>query len=134
LPLITMRCVPREEVDLLQQHVRIDDDAVSDHRHHAGRQDRGRDQVQLQRDAVVHDRVARVVAALIAHDVIRLRGEDVGDLAFAFVSPLGADENACGHGGGSAGTGAAPGHHEPGGVGARERRHVVRGAWLTGRV
>ena len=39
------------------------------------------------------DRVAGVVAALGADDDIGLLGEDVDDLAFAFIAPLGADEN-----------------------------------------
>ena len=38
-----------------------------------------------------------VVAALRADDDLSLFGEDVDDLAFAFVAPLGADENRVGH-------------------------------------
>ena len=39
------------------------------------------------------DRVAGVVAALRADDDVRLLGQHVDDLAFAFVAPLGADQN-----------------------------------------
>jgi hypothetical protein len=37
------------------------------------------------------DRVARVIAALRAHDDVGLFGEDVDNFAFAFIAPLGAD-------------------------------------------
>ena len=49
--------------------------------------------MQLPCLAVAHDRVAGVVAALEADDDVRPLGEQVGDLALAFVAPLGADEN-----------------------------------------
>ena len=44
------------------------------------------------------DRVARVIATLSADDHVRLLGEDVDDLAFAFVAPLSADQNHICHG------------------------------------
>ena len=37
--------------------------------------------------------VAGVVAALVAHDVVDLLAEQVGNLALALVAPLGADEH-----------------------------------------
>ena len=42
--------------------------------------------------AVADDRVAGVVAALEAHDHVRLLGEQVDDLALALIAPLGADD------------------------------------------
>ena len=39
------------------------------------------------------DRVTGVVAALRADDDVGLLGEDVDDLSFSFIAPLGADEN-----------------------------------------
>jgi hypothetical protein len=44
-----------------------------------------------------HDRVSRVIAALITNDEIGVLGKKVGDLAFALVPPLGADESDPGH-------------------------------------
>ena len=41
----------------------------------------------------MNDRVAGVVAALGADDDVGLAGEDVDDFAFAFIAPLGADQN-----------------------------------------
>ena len=43
------------------------------------------------------NRVAGVVAAGVADDDIRLLGEHVNDFAFAFVAPLGADQNCVCH-------------------------------------
>ena len=48
--------------------------------------------------SVVLDGVAGVVAALVADDQIGLLAEEVDDLAFAFVAPLGADDHGRGHG------------------------------------
>ena len=47
--------------------------------------------MELERLTAPHDRVARVVAALEAHDRVGLLREQVGDLPFSFVAPLGAD-------------------------------------------
>ena len=47
--------------------------------------------MELELLAVAHDRVAGVVAALEADDDVGPLGEQVGDLALAFVAPLGAD-------------------------------------------
>jgi hypothetical protein len=41
--------------------------------------------------------VAGVVAAGVADDYIRLLGEHINDFAFAFVAPLGANENCICH-------------------------------------
>ena len=79
--------------DFVEQRLRVDDDAVADHRqlaaaHHAGRQQR-----QLVDLAVDDQRVAGIVAALETHDDVGLLGQPVDDLALALVSPLGADHH-----------------------------------------
>ena len=79
--------------ELLDQHLRVDDDAVADDAALAGVEDPGRDEVELPLVAVAHDRVAGVVAALEAHDRVGPLGEQVGDLALALVAPLGADDH-----------------------------------------
>src|SRR5574341_255880 len=43
--------------------------------------------------AVDHEGVAGVVAALVAHDDVRVLGEDVYDLPLSLVSPLRSDNN-----------------------------------------
>jgi hypothetical protein len=42
--------------------------------------------------------VAGVVAAVELDDVVDAAAEKVGGFAFAFVAPLGADDDYCGHG------------------------------------
>ena len=86
-----------QAVDLLAEHLRVDDDAVADHAQLAGVEDPRRDQVELERLAAADDRVAGVVAALEAHDGVGLLGEQVGDLPLALVAPLGADDDDARH-------------------------------------
>ena len=72
----------------------VDHHAVADHVVHARREDSGRDEVQREVLAVgQHDGVAGVVAALVAHHPLDLAAEQVGGLALALVTPLGADQH-----------------------------------------
>ena len=61
-------------------------------------QDPARDELELEHVAVDHDRVARVVARLVAHDERALLGEIIGEAALAFVTPVGTDDHRAGHG------------------------------------
>ncbi len=79
--------------DLLEQRLRIDDDAVADDAHHAVVQDAGRDQVQHELLAADVDGVAGVVAALVARHPLEARRHQVDDLALAFVAELGAEND-----------------------------------------
>ncbi len=81
----------RQLVELREQRVRIDDDAVADDADDAGVQDAGRNQVQDELPAAHVDRVAGVVSALIARDDGKARRQQIDDLAFAFIAPLGAE-------------------------------------------
>ena len=87
-----------EHVELGEEHLRVDDDAVADHRDDGGVQDPARDELELEHVAVDHDGVARVVARLVAHDERALLGEIVGEATLAFVTPMGADDHRAGHG------------------------------------
>ena len=87
-----------QRLELAEQDVRVDDDAVADDAGLGLVEDAGGDEVELELLAVAHDGVAGVVAALEAHDHVGLLGQQVGDLAFAFVAPLGADHDRSGHG------------------------------------
>ena len=83
--------------DLLGQGPGVDHHAVADDRelalsHHA----RG-EQRELVGDAVDHERMAGIVAALEAHDDIGALGQPIDDLALAFVAPLRADDHDIGH-------------------------------------
>src|SRR5207248_4637540 len=58
-----------------------------------------RHELELEDVAVHDDRVAGVVAALVADTERGLFGEVVGELALALVTPLGADDHRAGHAG-----------------------------------
>ncbi len=89
-----------EAVDLVEHDLRVDDDTVADDRRDVRIHDPARDQMELERAPAVHDRVSRIVAALEADDIVHVVSEQIGDLAFAFVAPLGAQHNRslCSHG------------------------------------
>ena len=82
-----MPCL-RQLVDLGEQRLRIDHDAVADDAGDAGMQDAGRDQTEDELGAVHVDGVPGVVTALIARDDVEARRQQVDDFALAFVAPL----------------------------------------------
>ena len=80
-----------DEADGVEHH------AVADDAELVLAQDAGRDEVQHRLLALDDDRVAGVVAAGVTHDDLRRLREHVNDFAFAFIAPLGADENCVCH-------------------------------------
>ena len=86
-----------QAVELVEQHGRVDDDAVADDRRDVLVEDSARHQLERERLAVDDDAVAGVVAALVAHDHVHLAGQEVGELALALVAPLGPHHHGCGH-------------------------------------
>ena len=80
-----------ELVELVEQHLRVDDAARADHRRLAG-DDAARRLADLERLAADDDRVPGVRAALVAADDIGFLGEQVDDLALALVAPLRPDD------------------------------------------
>ena len=86
-----------EHVELVEQHRGVDDDAVADDRHDPRIQHTARNELELEDLAVDHDRVARVVAALIADAQRSFLGEEVGETTLAFVAPLHADDHCARH-------------------------------------
>src|SRR5215470_11248268 len=73
--------------------MRIEHDAVADDRQLAGSHDPGGQKRQLEGDAVDHQRMACIMAALEADHDVGLLGEPVDDLALALVAPLGTDHD-----------------------------------------
>ncbi len=70
----------------------VEHHAVGDQADLARVEDAAWDEVQdgfLARD---HQRVAGVIAALVAHDVLRARAVEIHDLTLAFIAPLRADD------------------------------------------
>ena len=80
-----------------QQRGRIDHQAVADHRLLARAQNAARDQFQDEFLLADENRVAGVVSALIARDNIEPFGEEIDNLPFALVSPLGAQDDYVSH-------------------------------------
>ena len=79
------------------QHARVDDHPVADDRDAVRPQHPAGQQVQRVRLVADDDRVAGVVAALVAHDVLDPATEEIGGLPFALIAPLGSDEHDCWH-------------------------------------
>jgi len=87
----------REPVGLGQEHRRVQHHARADHATLARVQDARGNEVQHGLLAVHHQGVARVVAAVEPYDEVRPFGEQVHDLALAFVAPLGAVHHHASH-------------------------------------
>src|SRR5205807_809056 len=81
-----------EGIELGEQRLRIEHDAVADQAHGALDDPRG-NLVQYELAGGRMDRVASVSAALIAYHEIGALGEHVDDFPFALVAPLGADNH-----------------------------------------
>ena len=89
-----------ELFDLAQKRRRVQHDAIADDALASGTQDAAGDQLQDKFAALDDDRVPGVVSAGIAGDDVELLAEDIDDLAFAFIAPLGSKDDGRGlHGG-----------------------------------
>ena len=82
-----------QAVDLLEEHLRVHDHAVADHRGEVRVDDAGGQQVQGVRLVADHHAMARVVAAVEACDIIDLGTDQIGRLAFTLIAPLGTNKN-----------------------------------------
>ncbi len=79
--------------DFTHQGIRSNDHAVADQALYAFTQDAGRNQVQNGFFTVDHQGVARIVATLVAHYGGSMFGQQINDLAFALITPLGAQDD-----------------------------------------
>ncbi len=86
-----------EHVDLVEERRQVDDDTVGDHGDHVVVEDARGDELQGVLLAIDDDGVSGVVAALVAHDVRVLLRQQVDDLCFALIAPLGSDDDGDGH-------------------------------------
>ena len=82
---------------LLEEHLRVDDATVGDDGCHGGIQHAGGDQAEGEALVTDDDRVTGVVPSLVADDHVRLLGEEIGDLPFSLVTPLGTEDHRRGH-------------------------------------
>ena len=87
-----------ERLELGEEHLEVDHDAVADHGVDAGREDAGGKQVQRVLLVADDDGVPGVVAAVELHDPVGALTEEVGRLAFALVPPLHSDDDDAWHG------------------------------------
>ena len=78
---------------LAEQDPRIDDDPIADDRYAVRPKHAARDEVQGVRLRADDHRVAGVIAALVAHDIVDPATEQVGGLSLALIAPLGTDEH-----------------------------------------
>ena len=76
---------------------RVDDHAVADYAGRAAVQHPRRDQLEDVLVPALHHRVAGIRSALVADDHVGILGQQVHDLALAFVAPLGADHHQHAH-------------------------------------
>ena len=86
-----------QPAQLGEQDRRVDDDAVADDRDASRGEDAGGEEVQRVLLVADDDRVAGVVAALVAHHVVHRAAEQVGGLPLALVTPLSTEQHKCGH-------------------------------------
>ena len=82
-----------QHLHLFNQDLRVHHDAVADNRNGVFIHDARRNQMQGKFLFSVDDRMAGVIAALIANHVVEISGNKIGDLALALVAPLGADQH-----------------------------------------
>src|SRR3990172_347503 len=83
---------PLQRLDLLEERHRVHDHAGTDETVHPGMADPGGHQVQSQHPVLAHDRVARVVAAIVTDDHVGVGGEGIDHLALPLVPPVSADD------------------------------------------
>ena len=87
-----------ERGQLVQEGPGVEHDAVADDAQRPGTEDAGGDQVQDDLGPVAVDGMAGVVAALVAGHGVEGGRQQVDDLALAFISPLGSEDDDVGHG------------------------------------
>ena len=89
--------LPLKSCDFVEERLRIDHDAVADHRQLRGPQHARRQQCELVGFAVDHKGMAGIMTALEARNDVGLLRQPVDDLALSLVAPLGADDDNIGH-------------------------------------
>src|ERR1700722_13389586 len=82
-----------QRLDLLDEMIGIEDDAVADNRQFSRPNNAGRKQCKFVSLAVDHESMAGVVAALEPHNDVGADRQPIDDLALSFVAPLGADND-----------------------------------------
>ena len=84
-------------VHFFDQRTGIDHDAIPNQTPGAAIQNPRRDQMENERIPFIDDGMAGIGAPLVPHNQIGILGKDVDDLPFAFVAPLGPDDDEIRH-------------------------------------
>ncbi len=92
-PSLHVHAVAHELLDLLEELVGIEHDAVADGAAHAGMQDAARDLVEHELPPADRDGVPGVRPALVAHHPVGALGDDVDELPLPFIAPLSSDHH-----------------------------------------
>src|SRR5262245_4285405 len=92
-PTFDVDAVADESVDLGKQRFRVEHHAIAERATHAFVEDAAGDLVEDEAHVAQVDRVACVRAALVPDDPVRALGEDIDELAFPLVAPLGSDDD-----------------------------------------
>src|SRR5882672_2590585 len=82
-----------QAIGLFKKCFRVDDHAVAQYARLAAVNDSRRQQMEYERLVADLDGVTGVVSTLIARNYVEVFGQKVNDLAFAFITPLRADDN-----------------------------------------
>src|SRR5262249_4989340 len=90
---IDVDTVARQLVDLREQRMRIDHNAVANDADDARIQDAGGNQPKDELRSRYENRVAGIVAALVARDEVEPRGNQIDDLFLTYVTPLAAEHS-----------------------------------------
>src|SRR5262249_6454644 len=90
---IDVDTVARQLVDLREQRMRIDHNAVANDADDARMQDAGGNQPKDELRSRYENRVAGIVAALVTRDEVEPRRQQIDDLSLTFVTPLGAEHS-----------------------------------------
>jgi len=84
-------------LNLVNQHVGVNNGAVANNAKGVAIQHARRHQVELEDIIAMLDGMARIAATLAAHNHIGLGSEQIGDFRLSFIAPLGAYHHHIGH-------------------------------------
>jgi hypothetical protein len=96
-PVLGVETVLVERLQFLEEAGHMDDAAAADDVDAAGVDETGGENVEVVCDTIGDDGVSGVVTTLSAAAQLRFVGKDIGELALAFVAPLGAEDDCCRH-------------------------------------
>jgi hypothetical protein len=92
-PALGVQAMLLQRLEFLEEGRNVHNTPATDDVHARGVDEAGREDVEVVGDAVRDDGVSGIVAALGAAAQLGVVGEDIDELAFAFVAPLGAEYN-----------------------------------------